>query len=90
MYEKDDNVSENFGFCEDEKSTPKIQDIKGDHRNLVSKSSDTKNCIKARCTLQNRLLGSESLLFLKEVRFTEQKFSAGTLISNIKYNYSKS
>ena len=43
---KDDNISENFGFYEDEKLILKEQDIKKYHANLIYKSSDTKNYVK--------------------------------------------
>ena len=56
MPQEDDNASDNFGIYEDEKSTPEVQDIEKDHRDLVSKSSGTGSCASARCTPQDRLL----------------------------------
>ena len=72
--EKDHNALKNFGLYEDEKSTLKEQDIKGDYINLVSKSSDTRSCIKdglSRHISQDGLLASELSSFLREVRFSE-------------------
>ena len=48
MPAEDNNTSDNFGPYEDEKSTLEAQDIEKDHKNLVDKSSDTKNCVRAR------------------------------------------
>ena len=44
---EDDNASDNFGPYEDEGSTPEAQDIEGDHRDLVGKSSDTRSRARA-------------------------------------------
>ena len=71
MLGEDVNKSDNFGSYENEKSTPKAQDIEEDHRNLVGKSSDTRSRAKTGRTLQNGLLGSESLSSLREIRFSE-------------------
>ena len=48
---EDDNASDNFGPYEDERSTPKTQDIEGDHRDLVGESSDTRSRARAGRTL---------------------------------------
>ena len=60
---------------------------------MVDKSLDTgshlKNCFPGH-TPQSRFFASESSLFLREVRFSEQKFSAKKSISDIKYHYSSS
>ena len=65
------------------------QDIKRDHRNLKAKSLDTRSRIidsLSRCTSQTGLFGSELSLFLRKVRFNDQKFTANTPVFNIKYN----
>ena len=90
MLEEDDNASDNFGPYEDEESLPEAQDIKEDYRNLVGKSSDTGSCIRAGHTPQDGLLGNESLLSLRELRFSEQEFSAGIPVSNLKYDHLES
>ena len=90
MPKKDENVSDNFGPYKDEKSRLKAQDIKGNHKDMVNKCSDTRSRARIRRTFSDGLLGSKSLLSLKEVRFYEKKFPAGILISNIKYNYLRS
>ena len=90
MLGEDDNVSDNFGLYEDEKSIPEAQDIEKDHRDLVGKSSDSGSCAKEEYTSQDGLLGSESSSSLKEVRFNKQEFPAGTLVFNIKYDYLRS
>ena len=84
---EDDNASDNFGPYEDERSTPKAQDIEGDHRDSVGESSDTGSRARAGRTPQDGLLGSESSSSLTEVRFSEQEFPAGTPVSNIKYDH---
>ncbi len=79
-----------MGPHEDEESTLAEQNIEGDHRNLVSESSDTRNRARdglSGHTPQVGLLGSESSSSLREVRFNDQEFAAGTPVSNIKYNY---
>ena len=65
---------ENFGLYKDEKSTLEEQDIEKNHKNLGSKSFDTKNYTKnglAGCILQTELFRNELLSFLKEVRFND-------------------
>lgn len=87
---EDDNVSENFGSYEEEKSLLKKQVIKEDHRNLVGKSSDIGSCIRdilSGHTPQDGLLTSESLSFLREVSFNKQEFPADKPILNMKYHY---
>ena len=44
---EDDNASDNFGPYKDKGSTPEAQDIEGDHRDLVGKSSDTRSRARA-------------------------------------------
>ena len=66
------------------------QDIEKDYRNLEGKSSDTRSHARDGLlghTSHAVLLGNELSLSLKEVRFSDQEFAAGTPISNIKYNY---
>ena len=87
MSGKDDNRSDNFGSYKDEKSISEAQDIEKDYRDLVGKSLVTGNHARAKHTLQDGLLRSESSSSLRKVRFSEQELSAGTLVSNIKYDY---
>lgn len=57
---------------------------------FVGKNSDIESYVKdilSKHTLLNGLFGTVLSSSLKEVRFTEQKFSTGILISNIKYNH---
>ena len=68
---EDDNALDNFGPYEDEKSTPKVQNIEKNHRDLVGKSSNTRSCARVERTPQDELLGSESSLSLREIRFSE-------------------
>ncbi len=85
-----DNASGNLGPHEDEESTLTEQDIEGDHRNLVGESLDTGSRARdglSRRTPQAGLLGSESSSSLREVRFSDQEFAAGTPVSNTKYNH---
>ena len=84
---KDDNASDNFGLYEDEKSILEVQDIEGDHRDLVGKSLDTRNRIRVRRTPQNGLLRNELSSSIREVKFSEQEFLADTPVSNIKYDH---
>ncbi len=88
--EEDENTSDNFGLREDEESILEEKDIEGDHRNLVSESSDTvsnaKDGLSGR-TPQDGLLARELSSSLREVRFSEQEFSAGIPVSNIKYQH---
>ena len=83
---EDDNTSDNFGPYKNKKSTLEVQDIERDYRDLVDKSSDTGSRARAGHTPQDGLLESESSLFLREVRFSEQEFLTSTppyLTSNI-------
>ncbi len=89
--EEDDNASENFGPHEDEESPLEEKDIEGDHRNSVGECSSNAGS-RARDGLSERtpqagLLGSKSSSSLREVRFSDQEFAAGTPVSNIKYNH---
>ena len=40
---ENDNASDNFGLYEDERSTPEVQNIKRDHRDLIGQCSDTRS-----------------------------------------------
>ena len=65
------------------------QQIEEDYRNLGDKSSDTRSRIRdglLGCTPETGLHGSELSSFLREVRFSNQEFAAGTPVSNIQYN----
>ena len=86
MPRKNNNALDNFGPYKNEGPRPEAQDIEGDYRDLVGKSSDTRSRVRAGRTPQNRLLGSESSSSLREVRFSEQEFLTGTPVSNIKYD----
>ena len=90
MLGEDDNASDNFALYEDEKSISEAQDIERDHRDSISKSSDSRSHAKARRILQDGLLGSELSSSLKEVRFSEQEFPTCKPISNIIYNHLES
>ena len=87
---EDDNASDNFGLYGDEESTPEAQNIEEDQRNLVGESSDIGSHIRVGRTPQDSLLGSQSSSSLREVRFSEQEFLIGTLVSNIKYDHPRS
>ena len=72
MSEKEINRSDNFVLYEDEKSINEAENIEENHKNMVGKGSNTERCIKdslSGCISQNRMLGSELSLSLKEVRF---------------------
>ena len=84
---EDDNISDNFGPYEEEEFIPEVQDMEEDYRDLVGKSSDTGSYARAEHTFQDGLLRSESSSSLKEARFSEQEFSTGILVSNIKYDH---
>ena len=90
MPKKDDNSSDNFGLYEDEKSTPEAQDIERDHKDLVGESSDTGSHTRAGHAPYNELFGNELSSLLREVKFSEQEFPAGTSVSNIKYDHPRS
>ena len=88
---KDDDTLDYFIYDNEKEYAlgKKRQDIKEDQRNLVGKSWDNKsvrNMLPKRPP-QDGLHASELLSSLKEVWFSEQKFLAGTPVSNIKYNY---
>lgn len=90
---KNGYISNNFGSYENEKFTLEVQNIKRDYRNLVGKSSDTESRAKKSLlgrTPQDELLGSELLSSLGEIKFSEQEFPVGILVSNIKYHFSRS
>lgn len=90
---EDDNTLENFGPNKNYKSTLKKQNIEKDYRNLIEKSLDTRNHVKnglSGYTYQDRLFTYELSLFLKEIKFSKQKFFIGKPISNIKYPYLRS
>ena len=84
------NTLKNFEPYKKKKSILEKQDIKKNHRNLRNKSLNTKIHAKnnlLRYNSQIKLLRMELSSSLKEVRFSNQEFSTGTPISNIKYNY---
>ena len=79
-----------MGLHKDEKLTLEEQDIEEDHRNLGGESLDTGSCARDSLsgrTLQTRRFGSELSSFLRKVRFSNQEFTAGIPVSNIKYNH---
>lgn len=87
---EDDDKLKNFGLHKDEKFILEEQDIEGDFRNLMGEISNTGSCVKnglSKCTPQDKFLASESLLSLKEVRFSKQEFSTDKHVSNIKYHH---
>ena len=90
MQGEDDNALDNFRPYEDEKSTSKMQNIERDHKDLIGKNSDTGSHAGVGYTPQDWLLGSESSLSLIKVRFSEQEFSTGTPVFNIKYDHLES
>ena len=90
MPREDDNTLDNFRLYEDKESTSEAQDIERDHKDLGGESSNTGSRAIARHTPQDGLLESESSSSLREVRFSEQEFPAGTLVSNIKYDHLES
>lgn len=90
---KNENILDNFGLHEDKDFILEEQDIKGDYRNLVDKSSDTESHIRnglSKWTTQDRLFASESLLSLIEIRFSKLEFSTNIPISDIKYQHPSS
>ena len=90
MQGKNDNISDNFGPYKDKESTSKTQDIEKNHRDLINKSSDDENYVRAGHTPEDGLLKSELSSFIREVRFSEQKFPTNIPVSNIKYDHLKS
>ena len=90
MPRENDNASDNFEVYEDEKSTPEVQDIEKDYRDLVGKSSDTKSRTRVGRTPEDGIFRSKLLSSLREIRFSEQEFPASILISNIKYDHLRS
>lgn len=90
MAEEDDHSLDNFGSYKDEKQVLERQNVEKDNINSISKSSDTENCAENMLSMlksHDKPLRSESLSFLGEIGFNDQKFAASTPISNIKYNY---
>ena len=87
---EDNNASDNFSPYEDNESTPEVQNIERDYRDLVGKSSNTRSRARAGRIPQDGLLGNKLLSSPKEVRFSEQEFSAGTPVFNIKYDHPES
>ena len=89
---KDKNVSKNVGPYKDKESTLKEKNIKEDHRKLADKSLDIRSHIRDVLSgriSQAELLENELSSFLREVKFSDQKFAASILVSNIKYNHPK-
>lgn len=90
---ENDYALDNFRFYEDEKSTPKAQDMEKNYRDLVGESSDTRDHIKNSLsgrTSHDGLLGSELSSSLREIRFSDQEFATSTSVPNIKYNHLRS
>ena len=87
---KNDNASENFGPHEYEKSTLEEKDFGKDYTNLVGKNSDTRSRLKdglSRPIPKDDLLASESILSLKEFKFSEIEFSIGKPVLDIQYHH---
>lgn len=90
MPEEDDNVLDHFRHYEKEKYILKGQNIEEDHIDLISKSLDTRSCVRDILLwhiLQHGLLKNKSSLFLNKLKFCEQEFPANTPVFNIKYDY---
>ena len=87
MSGEDDNASDKFKSYKDEEFIPEAQDIEGYHRDLVGKSSDTRNHARIRRTPQDRLLKSKSSSSLKKIKFSDKEFPSGTLVSDIIYDH---
>ena len=88
MPREDDNSSENFEPYEDKKSILEEQKIESNHRDLVVETLDTESHVRnglSKHTPQGWLPANKSSSFLREVRFSKQKFSAGKPILDIKY-----
>lgn len=93
MLEEDNDTSENFRPYKDKKSILEEQNIEKDHKDLKGKILNTKNHVRnvlLRRTLHNKLFASELSSFLKEVKFSEQKFPISKPVSNIKYHHPSS
>ena len=93
MLEEDNNISDNFGLYKDEKFISEAQNIERNHRDLVSKSSDTRSHARNKlleCTFQDGLLRSKSSSSLIEVKFSKQDIPTSIPISNIKYHHPRS
>ena len=52
-------ASDNFGLYKNDKSIPKVQDIKRDYKDLLDESTNIKSRTKGGSTLQNVLLGNK-------------------------------
>lgn len=86
------NISNNFEPYKYKKLALKEQNIETDNINLLDENLNIGNCVKnmlSKRTLQNGLLKNRLSSFLKELKFSNQKFSTSISISNIKYNYLK-
>lgn len=75
--EKDDNILDNFGFHLDEEFILDEQDIKRNHKHLVSKNLDIR--IRARDSLfgstsQDKLIASELLSSLEKLSLESMSF----------------
>lgn len=74
MLGKNNDASKNFEPHKNKKSILKKQDIEEDHRNLIGKSLNTESYTRdglLRRIFQDELYASKSLLFLREVSFSE-------------------
>ena len=90
MPREDDNASKYFGPHKNEEYTLDEQNIEGDHRDLVDKSSNIRSRVRdnlSKRTPQDGVFASELLLSLREVRFSEQEFPVSKPISDIKYHH---
>ena len=94
MLAEDDNASDYFMHHKEEEYLlgNKGQDVEEDQRDWVGKSSNNESIkhMLPGCTSQDGLFRSKSSSSLKEVRFSKQECPTGTLISNIKYDHSRS
>ncbi len=91
MLAEDDDTSDHFIHHEEEEYLlgNKEQEIRKNQKDSVGQSSDNESLrdILSERTSWAGLPGNESSSSLKEVRFSDQEFAAGTPISNIKYNH---
>ncbi len=91
MLAEDDDTSDHLMYHKKDKYPlgNKEKEIRENQRDLVGQSSDNESLrdMLPRHTPQAGLLRSESSSFLREVKFCDQEFAAGTPVSNIKYDH---
>ena len=90
MPREDNNILKYFELHKDKKYKLDKNNIKGDHRDLVGKNSNTESHARdnlSRRISQDKLLVNELLSSLTEVRFSEQEFPVGKPVLNIKYHH---